>query len=121
MADCWLGTVIIWEEVDATIIARHVEHSDLVRIRCAANGRSDACLRACERHIALAPLAGPALQRAGQHRLPRHFGYEYLVLALEERGRVSEALVTAQRAHAEGWSGHWEGRIRRLWETLDGS
>lgn len=46
--------------------------------------------------------------------LPAHTGYSQLAIILEKEKKFDEAISLAEEAKANGWSGDWDKRIKRL-------
>jgi hypothetical protein len=46
--------------------------------------------------------------------LPAHTGYTQLAIILEKEKRFEEAIALIEEAKANGWSGDWDSRMKRL-------
>ncbi len=71
-------------------------------------------IAACEKQIALAPMAAVAFKEwLPNHPLPAHTGFYQLTVIRDKQGNYEEAIRLSRLALEQGWAGDWERRIVR--------
>ncbi len=75
---------------------------------------------ACNEQIKLAKHSPKAFyDEWGDTSLPRHVGYDQLVIVLEKEKKYNEAIALCTQAKDEGWNGDWDKRISRCKKKRD--
>ena len=110
--------VDLGEENQGTVLDQHFTLLNMIKVyyRNRANDSVslELAIDACEKQIALAPLATEMFKRGElMETLPAHTGFEQLAI-IRERGRgYDEAIRLSREAQRQGWAGDWGKRIAR--------
>ena len=108
----------VGEENQGTILDQHYTLLNLIRVYY-RNRSNDAvsfelAIEACEKQIALAPLAAEMFMcQEWVKALPEHTGFEQLAIIREREKDYDEAIRLSSEALRQGWAGDWEKRIAR--------
>ena len=110
--------ISLGEENQGTVLDQHFTLNNLIKVyyRDRANDALslDLAIGACEKQIALAPLAAEMFKREERmETLPAHRGFEQLAIIREREGDYGEVVRLSSEALQQGWSGNWERRIAR--------
>jgi len=97
------------EEADI-ILDKHFLYHQIIKTyypeRNSKPGALEKAMDACQKQIALAPLAAKAFRKKWKESsLPAHTGYDQLVIILKKQHKLEEAAALCQEASKEGWAG----------------
>ena len=104
--------------VSGSVTDRHFAYQGLIqthyRDRDARPGALDDAIVACQNQIAIAPKVAAAMRREYRGAaLPRHVGFDQLVVIRAKQGDYAEAVRLCQEADRQGWRGDWGKRIAK--------
>ena len=110
--------VELGEEKHGTILDQHFALLNVIKVSYRNRGNDveslELAIDACERQIALAPLAAEMFKREERvETLPAHTGFQQLAIIKEREEDYDEAIRLSSEALSQGWSGDWEKRIAR--------
>jgi hypothetical protein len=110
--------------VSRPIIDKHFAYQQLIqtnyRDRDSRPGALADAIAACQNQIAIAPQVAEAMRKEYRGQpLPRHVGYDQLVVIRGKQGDYAEAIRLCAEARGRGWRGEWDKRIAKYSKQLE--
>jgi hypothetical protein len=109
--------------VSGSVTDRHFAYQGLIqthyRDRDARPGALDDAIAACQNQITIAPKVAAAMRREYRGEpLPRHVGFDQLVVIRAKQGDYPEAVRLCREADRQGWRGDWDKRMEKYEKRL---